>query len=146
VLEMAKKLLKREKDECNLDELREFFYWLPPSFQREIISQLIGNILGQFPRLKYEVVEKLVNDMFDKRVPAERVCADLDRIIRPEAERRARCNQICMDKVDLSPERFIKVIQKCGLEFRCYLNEIAQELQSVARCAHECYMQELLLQ
>jgi len=131
-----------EVKECNLDDLREFFFFLPPSFQREIKDQLVGNILGQFPRLQYEVVVKLVNDMFDPKVPQEQVCADLDRIVLPEARRRQRCSQMCMDKVDLSPQRILKVIEKCGFQFRCYLDEIAQELQQVAQCSNDCYMND----
>jgi len=134
--------ITKERKECNLDELRELFYWLPPSIQENIKYQLIGNILGQFPRLKYEVVVKLVNDMFDQRVPAQQVCDDLDRIVLPEAIRRQRCQNMCMDKVDLSPQRILKVIEKCGLTFRCYLEEIAKELQEVARCSHVCYCED----
>lgn len=147
LLEKVSALLKRkEKNECNIDELREIYYWLPPSLQREIKSQLLNNILGQFPRLRFEVVEKLINDMFDPRVPQQRVCDDLDRIIIPEARRRQECGQRCMDKVDLSPERLIRVVMKCQLEFQCYLNEIATELQNVARCAHECYCEDQCFQ
>jgi hypothetical protein len=143
LLEKSKALYSAtEKKQCNLDELREIFYWLPPSFKAEIISQLIGNILGQFPRLKYEVVEKLVNDMFDSRVPAERVCKDIDDILLPEARRRQECSQKCMELVDLSPERILKVIMQCQFDFTCYLNEVAKELQEVGRCTHECYMRE----
>jgi len=142
VLEKATKILTGKNDECNLAELREFYFFLPPSYQREIKSQLIGNILGQFPRLRYEVVEKLINDMFDMRVPAERVCADLDRIILPEARRRQECSQRCLDKIDLSPERLIRVITKCGLDINCYMNEVAEEMMNFQRCAHDCYMNE----
>jgi len=142
LLEKSKKLYSMEKRECNIDELREIFYWLPPSWKAEIISQLIGNIIGQFPRLRYEVVEKLVKDMFDSRVPQERVCKDLDDIILPEARRRQMCGQRCMERVDLSPERILKVVMQCQFDFRCYLNEIARELQQVAQCAEDCYMND----
>lgn len=142
ILESVKSMIKGEAKECNIDQLREFYYWLPPSVQREIKSQLIGNILGQFPRLRQEVVEKLIQDMFDPRVPQQRVCDDLDRILIPEARRRQECNQRCLDKVDLSPERLIRVVMKCQLEFNCYFREVAEEMQNVARCAHECYMNE----
>jgi hypothetical protein len=129
-----------KKAQCNLDELREFYYWLPPSAQREIKRQLIDQIYGQFPRLRIEVVEKLVSDMFDKNIPQQRVCDDLDRILIPEARRRQECQEECINKIDLSLPRLIRVINECRLQINCYMNEIARELQNVQRCAHECYM------
>eukprot|EP01080_Neovahlkampfia_damariscottae_P001848 gene1848-989_t len=130
---------KRTK-QCNLDELREFYYWLPPSMQAEIKRQLIEQIYGQFPRLKYEVVEKLVSDMFNMDIPAQKVCDDMERIIIPEAQRRQRCQEECIAKIDLSIMRIYRTIERCRLQINCYMREIAEELQNVAKCAHECYM------
>lgn len=105
--------------ECgqNMNNLRWYFRFLPEEVKQEIKSQLVSNIIGQFPRLRYEVVVRLVNQMFDLNVDSQFVCRyflsfncrELDRILFPEARRRDICSRRCSAKIDLSPLRMVNI-------------------------------------
>lgn len=128
-----------QSKDCGVTQLREYYYFLPPSWKEEVKNQLLLVISMQLSRIDFQVVEKFVKELFDDKYPAERVCADIDRIFLPEWNRRQNCTNVCMDKVDLSPARILKVVLKCKLELECYWLEIQDELMNVQACSDECY-------
>jgi len=142
ILNLSNKIISNtlNETECgeNLSNLRWFFRFLPEEVKDGIKSELVNNILGQFPRLRFEVVTRLVNQMFDLNVDPQFVCRELDRILFPEARRRDECTKKCVAKIDTSPLRLARLIRQCGFELDCYLRELALEMQNLQNCISEC--------
>lgn len=140
VAELVIKIVDAMKGkDCGVNQIREYYYWLPPSWKEEVKNQLLLVISMQLSRIDFQIVERFVKDLFDEKVPSERVCAEMQRTFLPEWNRRQLCTQTCMDKVDLSLDRILKTVIKCKMDLDCYWQEIQDELMNVQSCSDECY-------
>lgn len=106
----------------------------------EVKGQLLMIISMQLSRIEYRIVEEFVEkQLFEASFPAERVCLEIEQRYLPEWERRTNCTNECVDKIDLSLERLLKVVMKCQMDLECYMMEVQEELMNVQACSDECY-------
>lgn len=131
-----------EKDEChdNVMQLRKVWFYLPPNLKESLLLDVISQLASQFPRLPYEQVERLVRNFVDDKVEPRQACDYAWRILSEEARRRQECVEACVEEADLTPERLIRTVMKCGLDFNCYMQEIEETMQSLAICIQGCIM------
>lgn len=130
-----------KNSECadNTKELRKYWFWLPPSFQDQILNEVVRSITSQFPRIPYETVVKLVRNFVDDRIEPQEACDYAWKIISEEVQRREVCVQKCIED-NLSLPRLLQAIAKCKINFRCYLEEVEDVLQSFGSCMATCLM------
>lgn len=136
-----------QKSECadNTKELRKYWFWLPPSIQDQILNEVIRSLVQQFPRIPYETVVKLVRNFVDERVEPQEACDYAWKIISEEVRRREDCVQKCVED-NLSLPRLFQAIAKCKVNFRCYLGEVEDVLQSLGSCIANCLMKNNQIQ
>ena len=135
------KLLKDFKEPTcaeQVETFRKYWRFVPGEIQEKIIVEIVRQLHAQLPGIPYEVIDKLVRDFGNREVPAQDACENARKIIEEYMRKRQACIEKCMEAIDLSPERLIKLIAKCKTNFRCYLDEIQQELQQLAGCIQKC--------
>jgi hypothetical protein len=143
-----KVILKKEKSECadSTAQLRKVWIFLPPSVQKALLQDVTMQIAQQFPRIPFETVEKLVKNFVDKSVPAQEACDFAYKIISEEVRRREECLNKCIEDADLTPERIVRTVAKCKFEWRCYLNEVEELMQSLGQCIAGCIQKNIQLE
>jgi len=132
----------KTRNECDdqVGQLRRIWFYLPPTLKESLLAEVINQISRQFPRIPFETVEKLVKNFIDDTVKPQDACDFAWRILSEEVRRREQCLQKCIEDADLTPERLIRTIAKCRLEFRCYLQEIQETMMGLATCMQSCIM------
>eukprot|EP01080_Neovahlkampfia_damariscottae_P006898 gene6898-11060_t len=146
---LLKTILKTQKNsECaaSTEKLRKIWIFLPPSIQTKLIEDSIMQIAGQFPRIPYETVEKLVKNFINKEVPPQEACDFAYKIISEEVRRREECVNKCVEEADFTPERLARVVVKCRLDWKCYIREVQEAMQSVAQCIAGCVTKQVQLE
>jgi len=80
----------------------------------------------------------MIRNFGNPAVPAADACKYAEEIIRNEVRRREACVQKCVDDADLTPERVIRTIMKCRIDFQCYLTEIRTVMETLGPCITRC--------
>jgi hypothetical protein len=142
VEKMLLKCALQEKEDPTCEEqvvqFRTVWRFLQNELKELIIEEVSNQIWSQFPGIPRAIVDRMIRNFGNMDVKPEDACRYAWEIISNEVRRRESCVAKCVEDADLTPERVIRTIMKCRIEFNCYLEEIRKTMESLGPCIQRC--------
>ena len=130
--------IKNKNFDCEdvTEKFRETFNFIPPTVQETILKNTIKNLSKRVPSIPTRTLEKLVKNFANSDVPEEEACKFSYKTFSDKMS--TKCLDSCIQKSDLTFERIVKTLEKCSINWKCYIDETDEISSGFSKCIGKC--------